>query len=51
VTERLHDERHLKRLLSEYISYHLEDRTHLALGKEMPGCRTSLRNLWSRAFS
>ena len=34
------NERHLKRLLSEYISYHHEDRTHLGLGKGTPGCRT-----------
>ena len=30
------DERHLKRLLSEYIHYHHEDRTHLGLKKETP---------------
>jgi transposase InsO family protein len=29
-------ERHLKRLLSEYVSYYHEDRTHLGLGKETP---------------
>jgi transposase InsO family protein len=34
------NERHLKRLLSEYVSYHHEDRTHLGLSKETPGCRT-----------
>ena len=34
------NERHLKRLLAEYVSYHHEDRTHLGLGKETPGCRT-----------
>src|SRR5207245_673360 len=34
------NERHLKRLLSEYVSYHHEDRTHLGLGKGTPGCRT-----------
>jgi putative transposase len=33
------NERHLKRLLAEYVSYHHEDRTHLGLGKETPGCR------------
>ena len=33
------DERHLKRLLSEYVRYYHEDRTHLGLGKETPGCR------------
>jgi putative transposase len=34
------NERHLKRLLSEYVSYHHEDRTHLGLGKGTPGRRT-----------
>ena len=34
------NERHLKRLLSEYVSYHHEDRTHLGLDKETPGRRT-----------
>ena len=33
------DERHLRRLLSEYVRYHHEDRTHLGLGKETPNCR------------
>src|ERR1700739_4273308 len=33
------NERHLKRLLSEYVSYHHEHRTHLGLRKETPGCR------------
>jgi hypothetical protein len=27
------NERHLKRLLSKYVSYYHEDRTHLGLGK------------------
>jgi putative transposase len=34
------NERHLKRLLSEYVSYHHEDRTHLGLGKATPRHRT-----------
>jgi len=34
------DERHLKRLLSEYVRYYHEDRTHLGLSKETPGGRT-----------
>jgi transposase InsO family protein len=34
------NERHLKRLLSEYVRYYHEDRTHLALGKGTPGRRT-----------
>src|SRR5262249_9524310 len=34
------DDRHLKRLLSEYVSYHHEDRTHLGLAKQTPAVRT-----------
>jgi len=34
------NERPLKRLLVEYVSYHHEDRTHLGLGKATPVCRT-----------
>jgi putative transposase len=34
------NERHLKRLLAEYVAYHHEDRTHLGLGKGTPWCRT-----------
>jgi hypothetical protein len=30
------NERHLKRLMSEYVRYYHEDRTHLALEKETP---------------
>jgi putative transposase len=37
------NERHLKRLLSAYVSYHHEDRTHLGLGKGTPGSRTRCR--------
>jgi transposase InsO family protein len=33
------NERHLKRLLSQYVSYYHDDRTHLALGKQTPGQR------------
>jgi putative transposase len=33
------NERHLKRLLSEYIRYYHEDRTHLGLGKGTPNGR------------
>lgn len=33
------DERHLKRLPSEYIRYYHDDGTHLGLGKETPGDR------------
>ncbi len=34
--------RHLKRLMNEYVSYYHEDRTHLALGKETPSGRKAL---------
>jgi hypothetical protein len=34
------NERHLKRLLSEYVRYHYEDRTHLGLEKGTPDGRT-----------
>jgi putative transposase len=34
------NERHLKRLLSEYVRYYHEDRTHLGLGKGTPDRRT-----------
>jgi len=30
---------HLKRLVSDYVSYYHEDRTHLGLEKETPGAR------------
>jgi len=30
------NERHLKRLMSEYVQYYHEDRTHLALAKRTP---------------
>jgi hypothetical protein len=33
------NERHLKRLMSEYIHYYHEDRTHLGLSKETPAQR------------
>ena len=33
------NERHLKRLLSNYLSYYHDDRTHLGLGKGTPGNR------------
>ena len=33
------NERHLKRLLSDYVRYYHEDRTHLGLNKETPGHR------------
>jgi transposase InsO family protein len=30
------DERHLRRLLGEYVAYHHQDRTHCGLGKQTP---------------
>lgn len=38
------NERHLKRLMAEYISYYHEDRTHLALEKETPAGRIAVEN-------
>jgi len=33
------NEAHLKRLLTEYVDYYHEDRTHVGLGKQTPGNR------------
>ena len=33
------NERHLKRLMNDYVCYYQDDRTHLALAKETPGDR------------
>ncbi len=33
------NERHLKRLMNEYVRYYHDDRTHLGLGKETPAGR------------
>ena len=33
------NERHLRRLIDEYISYYHDDRTHLGLAKRPPACR------------
>jgi transposase InsO family protein len=38
------NERHLKRLVSEYVRYYHEDRTHLALAKGTPGRRQANEN-------
>src|SRR5271165_4996748 len=38
------NERHLKRLLSDYVRYYCEDRTHLGLGKQTPAGRIPLMN-------
>jgi transposase InsO family protein len=34
------NERHLKRLLYQYVSYYHDDQTHLGLGKQTPASRT-----------
>jgi putative transposase len=39
------NERHLKRLLSEYVRYYHEDRTHLGLRKETPENRIPSRGI------
>lgn len=36
------NERHLKRLMNEYVRYYHEDRTHLGLGKQTPESRKAL---------
>ena len=33
------NQKHLRRLLNEYVRYYHEDRTHLGLGKDTPGGR------------
>jgi putative transposase len=38
------NERHLRRLVSEYVRYHHEDRTHLALEKKTPAGRVTTEN-------
>jgi transposase InsO family protein len=38
------NERHLKRLMNEYVRYHHEDRTHLAQGKGTPAGREAEKN-------
>ena len=38
------NERHLKRLMSEYVRYYHEDRTHLALEKGTPGGRNATKS-------
>ena len=35
------NQRHLRRLLKEYVHYYHEDRTHLGLGKDTPGGRVA----------
>jgi hypothetical protein len=38
------NERHLKRLMNDYIRYYHEDRTHLALAKGTPAERKAEKN-------
>jgi RHS repeat-associated protein len=38
------NERHLKRMMNEYVRYYREDRTHLALTKGTPTCREAASN-------
>jgi len=38
------NERHLKRLMNEYVRYYHEDRTHLGLNKETPASRKAEKN-------
>jgi hypothetical protein len=38
------NERHLKRLMNEYVRYYHEDRTHLALEKRTPAGRVASLN-------
>jgi transposase InsO family protein len=46
------NERHLKRLLSDYVRYYQDDRTHLGLNKETPAGRpTAIRIEHSRVVS
>jgi transposase InsO family protein len=37
------NERHLKRLMTEYVRYYHNDRTHLGLDKLTPGCRVAMK--------
>ncbi len=39
------NERHLKRLMNEYVRHYLEDRTHLALDKGTPAGREARETL------
>jgi hypothetical protein len=38
------NERHLKRLMNEYVRYYHEDRTHFALAKGTPAGRRAAKN-------
>ena len=45
------NQRHLRRLLKEYVHYYHEDRTHLGLGKDTPGGRVAASTVRARARS
>ena len=38
------NERHLKRLMNEYVRYYHDDRTHLGLDKQTPAGRKAMTN-------
>jgi putative transposase len=38
------NERHLRRLMNDYVRYYHDDRTHLGLAKETPGGREAAKN-------
>ena len=40
------NQRHLKRLMSSYVLYYHEDRTHLGLAKDTPAGRPTENSLW-----
>jgi transposase InsO family protein len=42
------NERHLKRLMAEYVRYYHEDRTHLGLDKQTPKGRKTATNTTAR---
>jgi len=43
------NERHLRRLITEYVDYYHNDRTHIALGKDTPGGRPIEQKLSANA--
>jgi len=45
------NERHLKRLLADYIRYYHVDRTHLGLRKQTPGWQTAFRKTGFDSFA
>ncbi|MGD0481640.1 MAG: integrase core domain-containing protein [Terracidiphilus sp.] len=43
------NERHLKRLMNEYVRYYHEDRTHLSLDKQTPAGRVAAEDTSTRS--